>query len=109
MAASPTPPQPNTATVSPRLHLAGVHGGAEAGHDAAAESPAASGRAAGSTLARLARGHEGLLGEGADAQRRATAACRRGVIFCGGVERWRSSTRAGPGGTSGTRRTRPAR
>ena len=37
MAASPTPPQPNTATESPAADLAGEHRGAEAGHDAAAE------------------------------------------------------------------------
>ena len=37
MAASPTPPQPNTATVSPRCTLPVLHRRAEAGHHAAAE------------------------------------------------------------------------
>ena len=51
MAASPTPPQPNTATESPRLHVAGVHRGTEAGHDAAAEQPGGLGAGPGSTCA----------------------------------------------------------
>ena len=37
IAASPTPPQPITATVSPRRTAAGVERGAEPGHHAAAE------------------------------------------------------------------------
>ena len=62
IAASPTPPQPNTATVSSRLHAAGVHRRAEAGHHAAARAgPAASGRAVGIDLRRLARGDQRLL------------------------------------------------
>ena len=39
MAASPTPPQPKTATESPRTDLAGEHRGTEAGHDATAQEP----------------------------------------------------------------------
>ena len=39
IAASPTPPQPMTATDSPRCDLAGVDRRARAGHDAAADEP----------------------------------------------------------------------
>ncbi len=70
MAASPTPPQPNTATAVAPADLAGEHGGAQPGHDAAAEQAGDLGLAPGVDLGALAGGHERLLGEGADAQRR---------------------------------------
>ena len=70
MAASPTPPQPNTATVSPRRDAAGVDGGADAGHHAAAEQPGGRGRRRGVDLRALPGGDERLLGERADAERR---------------------------------------
>ncbi len=57
--------------------VAGVDGGAEPGHHAAAEQ--AGGRRAGapgSTLRALPGGDERLLGERADAERRRTARCR---------------------------------
>ena len=50
MAASPTPPQPNTATESPRPTSPVLHRGTEAGHDAAAQQAGGLGSAAGSTL-----------------------------------------------------------
>ena len=102
MAASPTPPQPNTATRVAAADLAGEHRRAEAGHHAAAEQPGDLRlRRRRSTLRALAGGDERLLGEGADAERRRQRLRRRGSSSA-----WRctsrSSTRAGPGGTSGT-------
>ena len=70
MAALPTPPQPITATESPRLDAAGVDGRAEAGHHAAAEQADRGGVGLGVDLGALAGGDQGLLDEGADAERR---------------------------------------
>ena len=83
MAASPTPPQPNTATVSPRPTPPVFTRRAEAGHHAAAEQPGGLGpRRAGRPSSHWPGGDERLLGEGADAERRATARCRpSSVIF----------------------------
>ena len=70
IAAMPTPPQPITATDLPRPDVAGVDGGAEAGHHAAAEQADGRGPGRRVDLGALAGGDQGLLGEGADAQRR---------------------------------------
>ena len=108
MAAHPTPPQPKTATESPGPDLAGVHGGADAGHDAAAEQPDRLGPGGRVDLGALAGGHQRLLGEGADAERggeRRAVGQRhllRGVV---GGEAVPGPARAG---RPGTRRTRPA-
>jgi hypothetical protein len=57
--------------------LAGVDRGAEARHHAAPEQARRSRIGLGVHLGALAGGDQRLLDEGADAQRRATAACRR--------------------------------
>ena len=77
MAASPTPPQPNTATVSPRPHAAGVDRRADAGHDAAAQQAGGGRRGGRVDLGALPGVDQRLLGERADAQRRGRARCRR--------------------------------
>ena len=84
MAASPTPPQPNTATESPRVDLAGEQRGAEAGHDPAAEEARGLGLGPGVDLGGLPGGHERLLGERADAERRAELDAVEGHLL-GGV------------------------
>ena len=53
----------------PEADLAGEHRRAEPGHDAAAEQSGGLGPGARVDLGALAGGHEGLLGEGADAER----------------------------------------
>ena len=70
IAASPTPPQPITATVSSRVTAAGVDRRADAGHHAAAQQPGHGGVGGGIDLGALALVHQGLVGERADAQRR---------------------------------------
>ena len=70
MAASPTPPQPKTATESPRPTLPVLMRGAEAGHHAAAEQ-ARDGRRGGRVdLGALSGGDERLVAERTDAERR---------------------------------------
>src|SRR5699024_9495756 len=69
--------------------LAGVDGGAEAGHDAAPEQPDRGGGGVRVDLGALAGGDEGLLGEGADAQRGAEHGAvgeRHGLLGVVGVE-----------------------
>ena len=82
MAAHPTPPQPKTATESPRADLAGVHGRAEPGHDAAAEQPDRLRPGGGVDLGALPGRHEGPLGEGADAQGGRSGVPSASVICC---------------------------
>ena len=76
IAAAPTPPQPITATESPRLDVAGVDRRAEAGHHAAAEQAGDLGGGGRVDLGALTGGDQGLLDERADPQRRVTARCR---------------------------------
>ena len=96
MAASPTPPQPNTATVLPRRDAAGVDRRADAGHHAAAEQPGGRRRRRRVDLRALPGGDQRLVGEGADAERRrqhgAVGAASSSGWRCG----WRSSTTARP-------------
>ena len=77
IAALPTPPQPNTATLSPRPTSPVYIAAPRPAITPQPSSPAASGRAAGFDLGGLARGDERLLGERADAERGAELRCRR--------------------------------
>ena len=70
IAASPTPPQPNTATVLPRVTLPVLMRRAEPGHHAAAEQPGGGRRRLRVDLRALAGGDERLLDERPDAERR---------------------------------------
>ena len=82
MAASPTPPQPNTATESPRPTSPVSIAAPRPGHHAAAEQAGHLRLHLRRHLRALAGGHERLLGEGADARAPATAATPSSVIFC---------------------------
>ncbi len=66
IAALPTPPQPNTATLSPRPTSPVNIAAPRPAITPQPRSPATSGRRAGVDLRGLARGHERLLGERAD-------------------------------------------
>ncbi len=65
-----------TATESPRPTPPVLIAAPMPGHHAAAQQPGHLGRASGVDLGALAGGDQRLVGEGADAQRRATAPCR---------------------------------
>ena len=69
MAALPTPPQPNTATLSPRPTSPVYIAAPSPAITPQPSSPAASGRGARVDLGGLARGDERLLRERADAER----------------------------------------
>ena len=86
-------------------HSAGVDRGAEAGHDPAPDQAGRLRPGRRIHLDGLAGGHQRLLGEGADAERRRERRCRPSGSSAGRRWRCRSSTRAGPAGTSGTSRT----
>ena len=89
MAASPTPPQPMTATVSPRPTPPVLTAAPMPGHHPAAEQPRRLGPRRRVDLRRLAGGDQGLLGEGADAQGgRQRRAVRQGhrLVGVAGVE-----------------------
>ena len=84
MAASPTPAAAEHRHRVAPGHLAGEQRGAEAGHHAAAEEARGLGLGPRVDLGGLAGGHEGLLGEGADAERRAELDAVEGHLL-GGV------------------------
>ena len=68
-AAQPTPTAAEDRHRVAQADLAGEHGRPEAGHHAATEQPGRLGSGPGVDLGALARGDEGLLGEGPDAER----------------------------------------
>ena len=107
-AAHPTPPQPKTATESPRPTSPGEHGRPEARHHAAAEQAHRLGPGRGVDLGALARRRPASCRRRRRCRARGRAACRRPASSSAWRCGWRSSTRAGPAGTTGTRRTRPA-
>ena len=87
IAASPTPPQPMTATVSSRPTLPVLIAAPEAGHHAAAQQAGDGGVGLGVDLGALALVHQRLVGERPDAQRgREFGAVGQGHLL-GGVER----------------------
>ena len=102
IAASPTPPQPNTATESPRATSPVFIAAPSPAITPQPSRPAAVGRRLRVDLRALAGGDERLLGERADAERRATARCRRRASSSGWRCGWRSSTTAGRGGRPGS-------
>ena len=80
---SPTPPQPITATVSPRVTPPVLIAAPMPGHHAAAEQARGGGRDRRVDLRALAGRDQRPLGERADAERGRQRRCRRrGVIFC---------------------------
>ena len=82
MAASPTPPQPNTATDCLPPHAAGVDRRTDAGHHAAAEQAGRRRRRLGSTFVHWPAATSVLSDEGADAERRRQHGAVLSVIFC---------------------------
>ncbi|SHW34199.1 pyruvate-formate lyase [Mycobacteroides abscessus subsp. abscessus] len=77
-------------------HGAGVDGGADAGHDAAAQQAGDGGVGFGIDLGALAFVHEGLVGEGADAQGGGEFGTVGQRHLAGGVERVEAQVRAAP-------------
>jgi hypothetical protein len=70
IAASPTPPQPNTATDCPRVTPAVLRAAPMPGHHAAAEQARGGGGCGRVDLRALTGGDERLVAEGADAEGR---------------------------------------